>query len=183
MVCFSNRSDCESVSVFEDNIRSNSSSRSNSQGSRCVTPIYPKPTPGVLLSPSITGFIPLQTIGKPLILPKPPYQDDCFSPTSLRSPLTSPQLVPTLRMVPTACPVTVSEAPLILPQFFQDITKSTRSQWLGSIIKVPARRYSTRTRNKERIQGKCAVEKGPQKKTIPNGYMLYCKYKRNSVFK
>ena len=168
---FLNRSDCEFI--FDDSIRSNSSSRSGSQESHCVTPIYPKPTPGVLLSPSVPGFIPIQTIGTPLILSKPHYPDECFSPPS--SPLTSPQLLSSFRVIPTASSV---PEPAFLPQFFPDITNRTRSQWLCSVIEVPARAWNNESPEE--------IDKGvvkSQKKTIPNGYMLYCKDKRSCVIK
>jgi hypothetical protein len=161
--------------VFDDNVRSSSSSRSSSQGSRSVTPIYPKLSPGILVNPSLAGFIPLQSIGKPLILPKPGNEDSCFSPPLVHSPLTSPQLLPRFPMLPTATSV---PEPVMLPQFFPDMSNSsrTRPQWLRSVIKVPAR-LCKRGEERERF------EKGSQKKTIPNGYMLYCKERRNSLVK
>ena len=181
-------------SVFDDSIRSNSSSRSSSRGSRSVTPIYPKPSPGVLVSPPLAGFIPLQTIGKPLILPKPDHQDNCFSPPPIHPPLvhpplahsppghsplehsllTSPQLLSRFRVMASSIPV---PEPAMLPQFFPDISRCmTQSQWLRSVVKVPARVWQGEEKNK-------SVEKGSQKKTIPNGYMLYCKERRNSLVK
>lgn len=163
MWSFPIRSDCESVHLYEKNKRSNSSRRCNSQGSRCITPIMPKPTPGVLVSPSVMGFVPFETIGKPLILPKPPSQEGCFSSSTspLRSPFASPQLISTMTQ--------------------------THSTWLGSgqVIKVPAKKCRGKASGKERpIKGKGrGRRKGLQKKTIPNGYMLFCKDKRNRIFK
>ena len=147
-----------------------SSNSNTSQGSRCVTPVVTPicSSPGVLLSPTVAGFIPLTAIGKPLILPKPTHQDNCFSPTFITSPQ---QLLPSLRVISPASSVPVSS--------------SAWSQSPGSPNKVTARKYPTRLRSKQKNEDmyKYSVEKTSPKKTVPNGYMLYCKEKRNSVLK
>ena len=189
---FACRNDCEYVpsspgQIFEDSTRPSLFNRNNSQASRCVTPISPRTMPGVLVSPS--AFIPLQSMGKPMILPKPP-QGDCFSSPIVRPSLISPQIVSTIKLIPSACSVQVSEA-ATLTQFCLDVTSPirTRSQRFGSPVMMPAQRWipfrkrRTRSRNKEKHEDKCGVEKGSQKKCIPNGYMLYCKKRRNHVLR
>lgn len=174
-VMFSRRNDVECLSlsasqILDDNTRS----RNNSQTSRCATPISPIPIPGVLVSPSV-GFIPLKSIGKPMILPKPP-QGDCFSPPLLRSPLISPQFVSTIRLIPSACSVPLPDA-VAVTQFCPDVGNRIRT----SPVTRPARKCRTKARNKD--EDKRGGDKGSQKKCIPNGYMLYCKKRRNHVLK
>lgn len=172
------RSGRNSAPAGASTFRSNPSSRTSSQGSRCATPVCPRSSPAGLLSSPVTGFIPLPSTGKPLILPKPPNQDGYHSPSPQNSPLTSPQLVPTLRAIPQ------KDAPAVLPQFPPSLTSTGAplAQCLGSVIRVPARRYGPTSRSKESCKETGKDAASPEK-TMPNGYMLYCNEKRSDVFR